>query len=102
MPKLSVLVPIYNVEKYLSVCLDSLINQTLTDIEIICIDDGSTDSSSKILKEYQQKDKRIRVITQENSGYGSAMNCGLILAEGEYIGILESDSVQQEKKEKII
>lgn len=91
MPKVSILVPIYNVEKYLKECLDSLINQTLQDIEIICINDGSTDSSPKILKEYQEKDNRIKIINKENSGYGASMNQGLELATGEYIGIVESD-----------
>ncbi|MGN1153988.1 MAG: glycosyltransferase [Candidatus Gastranaerophilaceae bacterium] len=91
MPKVSILVPIYNVEKYLVECLDSLINQTLEDIEIICINDGSTDSSPEILKEYAQKDSRIKVINKDNSGYGASMNMGLAAATGEYIGILESD-----------
>ncbi len=91
MPKVSILVPIFNVEKYLKECLDSLINQTLEDIEIICIDDGSTDTSPQILKEYSLKDKRIKVITKKNSGYGISMNMGLEAANGEYIGIVESD-----------
>lgn len=91
MPKVSVLVPVYNVEKYLPECLDSLINQTLKDIEIICINDGSTDSCPKILNEYASKDSRIKVINKENSGYGHSMNMGLDAAEGDYIGILESD-----------
>jgi len=91
MPKVSVLVPVYNVEKYLPVCLDSLVKQTLEDIEIICINDGSTDSSHEILKEYASRDNRIKVINKENSGYGHSMNMGLDAAEGDYIGILESD-----------
>ncbi len=91
MPKISILVPIYNVEKYLKECLDSLINQTLDDIEIICLNDGSTDSSVEILEEYRLKDKRIKVINKSNSGYGHSMNIGLNNARGEYIGILESD-----------
>lgn len=91
MPKVSILVPIYNVEKYLRECLDSLINQTLDDIEIICINDGSTDKSAQILQEYRFKDKRIKVINKENSGYGISMNMGLNSATGEYIGIVESD-----------
>lgn len=90
-PKISVIIPVYNVEKYLSQCLDSVINQTLKEIEIICIDDGSTDSSLAILREYQSKDNRIKVITKENSGYGASMNIGLDTAKGEYIGIVESD-----------
>ena len=91
MPKISILVPIYNVEKYLKECLDSVINQTLRDIEIICINDGSTDSCAKILAEYQNKDSRIKVINKENSGYGISMNMGLDAVTGEYIGIVESD-----------
>lgn len=91
MPKLSILVPIYNVEKYLKECLDSIINQTLEDIEVICINDGSTDSCAEILEEYSAKDKRIKVINKENSGYGASMNIGLNTATGEYIGIVESD-----------
>ncbi len=91
MEKVSILVPIYNVEKYLRQCLDSLVHQTLQDIEIICINDGSTDSSLEIVKEFAAKDSRIRVIDKENSGYGASMNMGLSMAAGEYIGIVESD-----------
>lgn len=91
MPKVSILVPIYNVEKYLRECLESLVKQTLEDIEIICINDGSTDSSPEIIKEFQAKDVRIKVINKENSGYGASMNMGVDLASGEYIGIVESD-----------
>lgn len=89
--KVSVLVPIYNVEVFLPECLDSLINQTLEDIEIICINDGSKDNSLKIIKEYAKKDKRIKIIDKKNSGYGDSMNQGLKKATGEYIGIVESD-----------
>lgn len=91
MPKVSIIVPIYNVEKYLRECLESLIAQTLEDIEIICINDGSTDSSPEIIKEFQAKDKRIKVINKENSGYGASMNMGVDSATAEYIGIVESD-----------
>ncbi|MDD4839290.1 MAG: glycosyltransferase [Clostridia bacterium] len=91
MPKVSVVVPIYNVESYLTTCIDSLLNQTLEDIEIICVNDGSTDSSPQILEEYAKKDKRIKYITKENSGYGHTMNVGIDAASSEYIGILESD-----------
>ncbi len=91
MPKLSILVPIYNVEKYLSQCLESLINQTFEDIEIICINDGSKDSSFQILQKYRFKDKRIKVINKENTGYGHSMNIGMDVAAGEYIGIVEPD-----------
>lgn len=91
MPKVSIIVPTYNVEKYLVECMESIINQTLQDIEIICIDDGSTDNSGKILDEYATKDSRIKVIHKENGGYGKAMNVGLDNATGEYIGIVEPD-----------
>ena len=91
MPKVSILIPIYNVEKYLRQCLESVINQTLKDIEIICINDGSTDNSPEIIKEFAAKDSRIKVIDKQNTGYGHSMNCGLKMAQGEYIGIIESD-----------
>lgn len=91
MAKVSILVPIYNVEEFLPQCLDTLINQTLKDIEIICINDGSPDSCSEIIKEYAKKDSRIVVISKKNSGYGDSMNKGLSVAKGEYIGIVEPD-----------
>lgn len=91
MPKVSVLVPVYNVEKYLRECLDSVVNQTLKDIEIICINDGSTDSSLSILEEYAKNDSRIKIIDKPNSGYGISMNIGLDNATGDYVGIIESD-----------
>ena len=91
MPKVSIIIPVYNVEKYLHQCMDSIINQTLKDIEIICVDDGSTDNSLKILKEYAQKDNRIIVLTQENSGAGAARNLGMKHATGSYLSILDSD-----------
>ena len=90
-PKVSILVPCYNVEKYLKQCLDSIVNQTLKDIEIICINDGSTDSTLDIIKSYAKKDKRIVIIDKKNEGYGKSMNRGLDRASGEYIGIVESD-----------
>lgn len=90
-PLVSVLVPICNVERYLRKCLKFLVRQTLEDIEIICIDDGSTDASPQIIAEYAENDARIKVITKPNSGYGDSMNKGLELAQGEYIAIVESD-----------
>ena len=102
MPKISVLVPVYNVERYLSTCLDSLINQTMNDIEIIAIDDGSTDTSGKILDEYANKDIRIKVFHKVNTGYGNTMNVALSQATGEYVGILESDDfIVREAFEKL-
>lgn len=90
-PKVSIIVPAYNVEKYLRQCLESVINQTLKEIEIICIDDGSPDNCGAIIDEYAQKDTRIVAIHKENGGYGSALNYGFSIAKGEYIGIVESD-----------
>ncbi|MBR6127100.1 glycosyltransferase [bacterium] len=91
MIKVSIIVPIYNVEKYLECCLSSLLNQTLNDIEIICIDDGSTDNSSNILQRYKQTDVRIKVLTQANSGQGIARNNAIDIACGEYIGFVDPD-----------
>ena len=91
MPKVSIVIPVYNVEEYLRRCLDSVVNQTLRDIEIICINDGSTDNSSHILAEYQSKENRLRVISQKNGGQSKARNAGLEVATGEYIYFLDSD-----------
>lgn len=91
MPKISIIIPVYNVEKYLRQCLDSVLAQTLTDIEIICVNDGSTDESGRILDQYAEQDRRVKVLHRSNAGYGAAMNAGLDMAEGEYIGIVESD-----------
>ena len=90
-PKVSIIVPIYNVEEYLVKCLDSLVNQTLKEIEIICINDGSTDNSLEILKAYAQKDDRITVINKKNSGVSDARNTGLEMANGEYVMFVDSD-----------
>ncbi len=91
MPKVSVIIPVYNVEKYLRQCLDSVINQTLKDIEIICINDGSTDDSLQILEEYAKKDERIKVISKENGGLSSARNEGLRRVASELCYFLDSD-----------
>ncbi|MDO5424143.1 MAG: glycosyltransferase [Eubacteriales bacterium] len=91
MPKVSIIVPTYNVEEYLDQCMTSLINQTLKDIEIICINDGSTDHSLEILKRYAAQDPRIKIIDKENGGYGIGMNIGLDNCTGEYVGIVEPD-----------
>ncbi len=90
-PKVSVIVPVCNVAKYLPACMDSMLSQSLSEIEIICINDGSTDDSLSILKEYEAIDERVIVIDKANAGYGAAMNDGLRKATGEYIAILESD-----------
>ncbi|MBQ6393658.1 glycosyltransferase [Candidatus Saccharibacteria bacterium] len=91
MAKISILVPVYNVEKYLKQCLDSILAQTLTDFEIIAINDGSTDHSTDILRKYAEKHPQIRLIEKENTGYGDSMNQGIKAAKGEYIGIVEPD-----------
>lgn len=88
MPKVSVIIPVYNVEKYLKRCLDSVLNQTLRDIEIICINDGSTDNSVQILEEYGAK---IKVIDTKNKGVSVARNAGLEVANGDFIAFLDSD-----------
>lgn len=90
MPKVSIIIPIYNADEYLKNCLDSIIKQSLEDIEIICINDGSTDSSAKILEEYSNH-SNIKVINQENSGVSIARNRGIEEANGEYIGFVDSD-----------
>lgn len=90
-PYVSIIIPIYNVEKYLEECLESVTNQTLENIEIICVNDGSTDGSLNILKRFANKDNRIIVITGPNGGYGHAINKGIEAATGLYIGIVESD-----------
>lgn len=91
MPKVSIVMPAYNVEKYFRQCIESVINQTLKDIEIIPVDDGSPDNCGKIMDEYAKKDERIKPIHKENGGYGSAVNLGIEKASGEYIAILETD-----------
>ncbi len=90
-PLVSVLVPVYNVERYLAQCLQSICAQTYKNLEIICINDGSTDSSPHILRDFANRDGRIRIIDKPNSGYGDSMNQGLEAARGKYIGIVESD-----------
>ncbi|MBR1829128.1 MAG: glycosyltransferase [Atopobiaceae bacterium] len=90
-PLVSIIVPIFNVEPYLAQCLDSLSCQTLKDIEVICIDDGSTDGSPRIMDAIAESDERFHVIHKENGGYGSAVNRGLGQAHGAYIGIVEPD-----------
>lgn len=90
-PKISVIVPIYNVERYIGRCLDSLLAQTLQDIEIIAVDDGTPDSSGEIAESYARRDHRIKVVHQANSGLGPARNAGLEHARGDYIGFVDSD-----------
>ncbi len=90
-PLISVIIPVYNVEKYLCKCIDSVLAQTYTNLEIILVDDGSTDNSGQICDEYTVKDKRVKVIHQQNGGVSSARNAGLNAAHGEYIGFVDGD-----------
>lgn len=102
MIKVSVIVPVFNTEKYLEKCLNSLINQTLQDIEIICVNDGSTDKSADIIKKFTNKDSRFKLINQENKKQGAARNTGMKIAKGEYIGFVDSDDwVDLEYYEKL-
>ena len=91
LPKVSVIIPVHNAELYLEECLDSVINQTLKDIEIICVDDGSTDTSGEILKRYAAADDRVTIIVQENRYAGTARNVGMKIARGEYWSFLDAD-----------
>lgn len=91
MVMVSVIIPVYNVEKYIKESLDSVLNQTMQNLEVICIDDGSTDNSLYILQEYQKADSRVRVLTQENQGSGLARNRGMKQAHGKYIAFLDAD-----------
>lgn len=90
-PKISVIVPVYNVEKYLNKCIDSILEQTFKDMEIILINDGSTDNSKNICNTYKQKDNRIKVIHKENGGLSDARNVGIDISTGEYIAFIDSD-----------
>lgn len=102
MPKVSVIVPVYNVEKYLARCLDSLVAQTLEDLEIICVNDGSTDNSADILAKYAEKDDRITIITQSNAGISEARNVGMKKATGEFVGFVDSDDfIEKDFYEKL-
>lgn len=101
--KLSIIVPVYNTEKYIKTCLDSLVKQTFKDYEIIIVNDGSTDNSSEIIENYAKEFNQIKVINQENRGYSGARNSALAVAEGEYIGFVDSDDwVSPEMYEKMI
>lgn len=90
-PCVSIVVPVYNAERYLTYALDSIENQTLEDIEIVCVNDGSTDNSSALLASYREKDDRIIIVEKSNAGYGAAINDGIAVSRGKYIGIVEPD-----------
>ncbi|MBR4631854.1 MAG: glycosyltransferase [Elusimicrobia bacterium] len=91
MPKVSIIVPVYNVEKYLPQCLDSILKQTFTDFECICVNDGSPDNSLAILQEYAKKDDRIKIISQENKGLAGARNTGFKYVQSPYVAFVDSD-----------
>ncbi|WP_069592872.1 glycosyltransferase family 2 protein [Methanosphaera sp. WGK6] len=93
MVEISVIIPVYNVEMYLESCLNTIINQTFKDIEIICINDGSTDNSLNILNDFSKNDKRIQVISQENQGHAVATNKGISMANGKYLFLMDSDDM---------
>ena len=90
-PKISIIIPVYNVEKYLRQCLDSVVNQTMQEIQIICVNDGSTDGSLAILREYEARDSRIEVIDKPNGGAASARNAGIAQVRGTYMYFVDSD-----------
>lgn len=101
-PKISVVVPVYGVEQYLRKCVNSILEQTLTEIEIILVDDGSPDRCPEMVDEFARMDERVKAIHQENQGYGAAVNHGIQQANGEYIGIIESDDwIEPEMMEKL-
>ena len=102
MVKISVIIPVYNVEEYLKECLDSVCGQTLKEIEILCINDGSTDNSLTILNEYSKKDSRIKIYSKENKGQASARNLGIKKSQGEYISFVDSDDfIKKDMLEKL-
>ena len=92
-PKVSVVVPAYNVERYLRPCLDSVLAQTLADIEVVCVNDGSTDATLDIMRAYAERDARVRIVDKPNAGYGAGVNDGFAAAKGEYVAILEADDL---------
>ena len=94
-PLITILVPCYNVEKYVDECLSSIQKQTYDNLEVLCINDGSTDNTLNILRKYEASDNRFHIINKSNSGYGASMNIGLNKASGDYIGIVESDDFRK-------
>lgn len=102
-PRVSIIVPVYNVEKYINRCIDSILSQTFTDFELILVDDGSPDKSGEICDEYAKKDKRIKVIHKKNGGLSDARNVGLEIAKGDFIGFVDSDDyIELDMYEKLL
>ena len=97
----SIIIPVFNAAPYLDKCLSSVTNQRLKNIEIICVDDGSTDRSLEILSKYEKNDARIRIIRQKNSGVSAARNKGILNAKGEYIAFLDADDFVDKNTYKI-
>lgn len=95
MPKISVIVPVYKAEKFLATCIESILNQTYGNLEIILVDDGSPDSCGKICEKYALSDSRVKVVHQKNAGVAAARNVGLDLAEGDYVTFVDSDDYIQ-------
>ena len=103
MPKISVIVPVYKAEKFLATCIESILNQTYGNLEIILVDDGSPDSCGKICEKYALSDSRVKVVHQKNAGVAAARNVGLDLAEGDYVTFVDSDDyIQPQMYEKLI
>ena len=103
MPKISVIVPVYKAEKFLATCIESILNQTYGNLEIILVDDGSPDSCGKICEKYALSDSRVKVVHQKNAGVAAARNVGLDLAEGDYGTFVDSDDyIQPQMYEKMI
>ncbi len=100
--KVSVIIPVYNVAKYLRACLDGVVKQSYSELEIILVDDGSTDDSAAICQEYQEKDPRVRVLRQKHSGVGAARNAGLAMATGDYILFVDSDDLLNSEHVEIL
>ena len=98
----SIIVTVHNADKYIRECLDSVVNQTYKDIEIICVDGGSKDLSPEILKEYQARDNRIRIINDINTSYGHKINIGIKEAKGDYVAVIESDDIYENNMVEIL
>jgi len=102
MSKISIIIPVYNVERYIKRCLDSIIEQTYTDLEVILVDDGSSDHSVEICKEYEKKDSRISVVSKNNEGAGIARNVGISLSTGEYLGFVDADDYVEKEMYQVM
>ena len=99
---ISIIVPVYNNESYIGKCIESIINQSYSEIEIIIVNDGSTDDTERIVKEYRQKDERIKLYTIDNAGVSNARNFGISKAVGEYIGFVDSDDYIQKNMYEVL